>query len=253
MASRSRSIRCRPRRSRRRPSSSTSLTSSSTIRFRTTCASSSSLHRMMQIEPWLDRDRAMIDLLKSIGIEKGKPFTPDECTKAILTDAASDAHALPRCALRGSLRAAIRCQRTLGVAGVERAGCGSADELCRSQLVSDGRPRTRLQLRLFQRQAPRRRPVLSDDDQGQGRQPDRRGEDLSTPCAAESTGQAVLVGDGLRPGHARADSRHEMVQPFLENAGAAKERRRIVRRVFRAQGARGEGIELGTDKCQRWD
>jgi hypothetical protein len=52
-----------------------------------------SLHRMIQIEPWLDRDRAMIDLLKSIGIEKGKPFTPDESTKAILTAAASDAHA----------------------------------------------------------------------------------------------------------------------------------------------------------------
>jgi len=51
-----------------------------------------SLHRMIQIEPWLDRDRAMIDLLKSIGIEKGQPFTPDECTKAILADAASDAH-----------------------------------------------------------------------------------------------------------------------------------------------------------------
>jgi len=51
-----------------------------------------SLHRMIQIEPWLDRDRAMIDLLKSIGIEKGKPFSPDESTKAILTAAASDAH-----------------------------------------------------------------------------------------------------------------------------------------------------------------
>jgi hypothetical protein len=52
-----------------------------------------SLHRMIQIEPWLERDRAMIDLLKSIGIEKGKPFSPDESTKAILTAAAADAHA----------------------------------------------------------------------------------------------------------------------------------------------------------------
>src|SRR4029077_9060824 len=50
-----------------------------------------SLHRMIQIEPWLDRDRSMIDLLKSIGIEKGKPFDPDESTKAILNVAASDA------------------------------------------------------------------------------------------------------------------------------------------------------------------
>ena len=28
-------------------------------------------------EPWIDRDRVMIDMLKSIGIEKGKPFKPD--------------------------------------------------------------------------------------------------------------------------------------------------------------------------------
>jgi hypothetical protein len=35
------------------------------------------LDRFVQREPWLDRDRAMIDQLKSIGIEKGKPFSPD--------------------------------------------------------------------------------------------------------------------------------------------------------------------------------
>jgi hypothetical protein len=52
-----------------------------------------SLGRMIQIEPWLDLDRAMIDPLKSIGIEKGKPFNPDESLKAILSTAASDARA----------------------------------------------------------------------------------------------------------------------------------------------------------------
>jgi hypothetical protein len=36
-----------------------------------------SLDRMVQTEPWLERDKAMIDMLKSIGIEKGKPFNPD--------------------------------------------------------------------------------------------------------------------------------------------------------------------------------
>jgi hypothetical protein len=30
------------------------------------------LHRVVQREPWLERDRVMIDQLKSIGIEKGK-------------------------------------------------------------------------------------------------------------------------------------------------------------------------------------
>lgn len=50
-----------------------------------------SLHRFVQIEPWLTRDKVMIDLLKSIGIEKGKPFKPEESTKAILTEAAREA------------------------------------------------------------------------------------------------------------------------------------------------------------------
>ncbi|HEY7065170.1 MAG TPA: DUF1254 domain-containing protein [Chloroflexota bacterium] len=52
-----------------------------------------SLDRMVQYEPWLTRDKAMIDVLKSLGIEKGKPFTPDQRTQAILDEAAGEAHA----------------------------------------------------------------------------------------------------------------------------------------------------------------
>ena len=48
----------------------------------------------MQNEPWLPRDRAMIDQLKTIGIEKGRQFNPDEATLAILDDAGREAHAL---------------------------------------------------------------------------------------------------------------------------------------------------------------
>ena len=39
-----------------------------------------SLDRVVQMEPWLARDRLMIDMLKAIGIEKGKPFDPDAQT-----------------------------------------------------------------------------------------------------------------------------------------------------------------------------
>lgn len=45
------------------------------------------LNRVVQDEPWIDRDRVMIDILKSIGIEKGKPFNPDEKAKKILSEA----------------------------------------------------------------------------------------------------------------------------------------------------------------------
>ena len=53
-----------------------------------------SLDRVVQHEPWIERDRAMIDLLRSIGIEKGKPFAPDESTRAILTAAIGEAKVL---------------------------------------------------------------------------------------------------------------------------------------------------------------
>jgi hypothetical protein len=52
-----------------------------------------SLDRIVQIEPWLTRDKAMIDPLKSIGIEKGKPFSPDQATQEILKQAALEAQA----------------------------------------------------------------------------------------------------------------------------------------------------------------
>jgi hypothetical protein len=52
-----------------------------------------SLDRFVQQEPWLTRDKAMIDQLKSIGIEKGKPFDPDEATQSQLNAAAAEAHA----------------------------------------------------------------------------------------------------------------------------------------------------------------
>ena len=50
------------------------------------------LDRFVQAEPWLTRDKAMIDILKTIGIEKGKPFKPDARTRSILDSAAREAH-----------------------------------------------------------------------------------------------------------------------------------------------------------------
>lgn len=52
------------------------------------------LNRIVQSEPWIERDRAMIDQLRAIGIEKGKPFEPDAATQKILTAAIGDAKAI---------------------------------------------------------------------------------------------------------------------------------------------------------------
>ncbi|MBR1122223.1 DUF1254 domain-containing protein [Bradyrhizobium lablabi] len=52
------------------------------------------LDRVVQSEPWIERDRAMIDQLRSVGIEKGKPFAPDAARRKILAAAAGEAKAM---------------------------------------------------------------------------------------------------------------------------------------------------------------
>jgi hypothetical protein len=50
------------------------------------------LDRVVQEEPWFERDRVMIDLLRTLGIEKGKRFTPSEKVKQVLGEAMRQAH-----------------------------------------------------------------------------------------------------------------------------------------------------------------
>ena len=52
-----------------------------------------SLNDRVQAEPWLERDKAMIDPLKTLGIERGKPFDPDTETQRLLTDGIGEAKA----------------------------------------------------------------------------------------------------------------------------------------------------------------
>ncbi|MEI5583538.1 MULTISPECIES: DUF1254 domain-containing protein [unclassified Agromyces] len=50
------------------------------------------LDEVVQREPWLERDRVMIDHLSSIGIRKGHAFEPDERLAGLLDEAAGEAH-----------------------------------------------------------------------------------------------------------------------------------------------------------------
>jgi hypothetical protein len=51
------------------------------------------LHQIVQAEPFLGRDRVMIDQLRAIGIEQGKPFDPDPATREVLESAIAEARA----------------------------------------------------------------------------------------------------------------------------------------------------------------
>jgi hypothetical protein len=52
-----------------------------------------SLNRIVQNEPWLERDRGFIDSLDYIGIKKGQPFAPDAKRKALLQAGIEEARA----------------------------------------------------------------------------------------------------------------------------------------------------------------
>jgi len=51
-----------------------------------------SLDRIVQTQPWMERDKALINTLASIGIQKGKPFNPDAKTQSMMLSAVKQAH-----------------------------------------------------------------------------------------------------------------------------------------------------------------
>ena len=50
------------------------------------------IHAIFSVEPVLERDKVMMGMLATIGIEPGKPFNPSERTKEIFNKAAQDAN-----------------------------------------------------------------------------------------------------------------------------------------------------------------
>jgi hypothetical protein len=50
-------------------------------------------NRIVQEEPWLERDRSRIDELRTLGIQKGKPYAPDAAMKQALNAGIREAHA----------------------------------------------------------------------------------------------------------------------------------------------------------------
>ena len=49
------------------------------------------MHAIMSVEPVHQQDKVMMGMLQSLGIEKGKPYAPDETTKRAMRQAAIDA------------------------------------------------------------------------------------------------------------------------------------------------------------------
>ena len=207
-----------------------------------------SLDRMVQSQPWIERDRLAINMLRSIGIEKGKPFAPDAATKDILTAAMQEARAffdqyyesyppyyegkrwfLPydpqlQDALSGSyLNGDIYPMD--GRAVLYYAAFSSVKHPGAGQFYLFNYPRRERRSAGWQR-------------------------DLPAPRAAECAGAAVLVGGALRFRDALPDPRRRARRPRLGHPRTQDQRRRLGRPLFRPRGPGRERRQLDPDQSR---
>jgi hypothetical protein len=86
-----------------------------------------SLDRIVQAEPWLERDKAMIDQLKSIGIEKGKALQSRPEDQGRPQRRGPRSARLARGPIRGVLFIALLRRRPLVAAGIARTARRAGD------------------------------------------------------------------------------------------------------------------------------
>jgi hypothetical protein len=125
-----------------------------------------SLARMVDSQPWIERDKAMIDSLKTLGIEKGKAFAPDAKTRGIMNEAAQEARQWLDIQYEASLSPPFYEGGHWALPAVPGADGRNAVFLRRSQQISDGRARSDLFHGFLLPEAFGDRLLLPDVDQG---------------------------------------------------------------------------------------
>jgi hypothetical protein len=156
------------------------------------------LKAVLEPEPPEVRDGCFLAMLRSLGIEKGKPFTPDDRTRKILTDAAVAGDWMARATAYDKLFPDTRIWRGRVLGILEYGRPRPADQgFCAVRrarvLVLGGH-------RLFRRHAGQDggfRPGLSRCRQGPGRGVAGWRRELSPEGAPQRTGRAILVGHAL--------------------------------------------------------
>lgn len=190
----------------------------------------------------------MIASLKTIGIEKGKPFKPDEKTKSILDSAAREAHEMIAMNYEpGFANAFYKGTRWALPISKETSG-RDGQHVRRPEPVRHRWPGGDVLHGIFQSEGFWRWPILSHEHQRPGRQTIGREQDLPPQRAAECTSGAILVGDGIRSPDTRADPGNVTLQPRLERHSGTEESRRLHGHLLRFQSAsRQESNWVPTD------
>ena len=184
------------------------------------------LNRFVQREPWLTRDKVMIDSLKSIGIEKSKPFNPDANTQKILNDAAREAHAWLDLKYASHFATPYNEGARWALPADPEVLEGLQTDFANPNALIRWMAAARaMRYGFFQRQTFGRGPVLSDDHRGQRGPAPRRRRHVSPERPGECACEIILVSDGIRPRATHALIRSQpWVQPFLPSLRASRKR-----------------------------
>jgi hypothetical protein len=155
------------------------------------------LDRVIQREPWMTRDKAMIDIVKSIGIEKDKPFEPDEPTQVLLDQAAAEAHAWLDAKYEALFSSAFYEGTQWGLpASLEMIGEQQAFFAEPNSYLVDDRAVT-YSMAFFCHKHTGVGSFYLNGDQRQGRERAPRLEHLPADRPGRDAGQPILVGDSL--------------------------------------------------------
>ena len=165
------------------------------------------LDRFVQREPWLERDKVMIGALKTIGIEKGKPFAPDAKTKAILEDAIAEAHAYLDSRYKTIFDPPFNEGKHWALPAAPGVGEGMMTNFADpNEYVVEGRGLAYSYAYFSAKHLGAGQYYLMTIVDKDG-EPLRRSQHLSPECAREPAGKTLLVGDRLRSRYTRADPR----------------------------------------------
>ena len=238
--------RSRSTRSRRRPHPpATVFTDAKDVTFDSTIRYDASffehLDRIVQNEPWLDRDRAMIDQLKSLGIEKGKPFRPGAETKTLLASAAREAGAWLEQKYDAGLPpffSATSRWTFPAPAELVKAAQDAFSDPNAYPVDERGLAYSYAFVGIKRLGAGQFYLISIRDKDGQSFD---GGKTYRLQVPADCAGRAVLVGDRLRSPNPCPDPQHAARQPLLADPRDAEERGRLDRRLFRTAGSGGQG------------
>ena len=207
------------------------------------------LARMIDQEPAIERDRLMLAMLRPLGIEKGKPFKPDQRQTKILIDAAQLGEIMARAnsyakRFEGSrVWPNRRWEFSLFLENVTQEFSELHPARRARFLVLRSRRRDRRDARTHRRL----RPSLSRIPKGRRRHLARRRQNLPPARSAGRTSRAVLVVQRLRQRISLPDRHRELSGPLFARRHRQK-CGRLDRSLFWPETAgRRSGKELDQD------